>query len=429
VRRIAVAERPSDTPLEHLLRELTPQVLGAVVRRFRDFAAAEDAVQEALLAAATQWPDQALPDNPRAWLTQVAFRRMTDQIRSESARRRREGEIALEASRAPETTTTIDAAAEEDDTLVLLFMCCHPALTLSSAIALTLRAVGGLTTAEIAKAFLVPEATMAQRISRAKQSVKDSGIPFELPTTEERAQRLRAVLHVLYLIFNEGYTSSAGPQLQRVELSREAIRLTRSLRIRLSNDAEIAGLLALMLLTDARRLARTNSEGELIPLMHQDRALWDRAQIAEGVALISAALPKGSVGPYQLQAAIAAVHDEAGRAEDTDWPQILALYDLLKRMSDNPIVVLNHAIAAAMVHGPTKGLALVDALKADARVANHHRLDAVRAHLLEMAGDRDGAVKHYRAAAGKTGSLPERNYLLMQAARLATALRLVDEQE
>ena len=424
-----MAERPSDTPLEHLLRELTPQVLGAVVRRFRDFAAAEDAVQEALLAAATQWPDEGLPDNPRAWLTQVAFRRMTDQIRSESARRRREGEIALEASRAPETTTTIDAAAEEDDTLVLLFMCCHPALTLSSAIALTLRAVGGLTTAEIAKAFLVPESTMAQRISRAKQSVKDSGIPFELPTTEERAQRLHAVLHVLYLIFNEGYTSSAGAQLQRVELSREAIRLTRSLRNRLSNDAETAGLLALMLLTDARRVARTTGEGELIPLMHQDRALWDKSQIAEGVALISAALPKGSVGPYQLQAAIAAVHDEAEQAEDTDWAQILALYDLLKRMSDNPIVALNHAIAAAMVHGPAKGLALVDALKADARVANHHRLDAVRAHLLEMAGDCDGAVKHYRAAAGKTGSLPERNYLLMQAARLSNRLNLVDEQE
>jgi RNA polymerase sigma factor (sigma-70 family) len=409
--------QPLDIPLEHLLRELTPQVLGTVVRRFRDFAAAEDAVQEALLAAATQWPDHGLPDNPRAWLTQVALRRMTDQIRSESARRRREGEMALEASRAPEATTTIDAAAEEDDTLVLLFMCCHPALTLSSAIALTLRAVGGLTTAEIAKAFLVPEATMAQRISRAKQSIKDSGIPFELPTKEERAQRLRAALHVLYLVFNEGYTSSAGPQLQRVELSREAIRLARSLRNLLSDDAEVAGLLALMLLTDARRFARSNNEGDLIPLPQQDRALWDRQQITEGVALISATLPKGSVGPYQLQAAIAAVHDEAARAEDTDWPQILALYDLLRLMTDNPMVELNRAIAAAMVHGPTKGLELVDALKADARVADHHRWHAVRAHLLEMAGDHDGAIKHFRAAAGKTGSLPERDYLLMQAAR------------
>jgi len=426
---ISVKGPPVDVPLDPLLRELTPQVLGTVVRRFRDFAAAEDAVQEALLAAATQWPDAGLPENPRAWLTQVAFRRMTDQIRRESARRRREGEMAVEASRAAEATTTIDAAAEEDDRLVLLFMCCHPALTLSSAIALTLRAVGGLTTAEIAKAFLVPEATMAQRISRAKQSIKDSGIPFQLPTSEERAQRLRAVLHVLYLIFSEGYTSSAGPELQRVELSREAIRLTRSLRDLLSNDAEIAGLLALMLLTDARRLARVNGEGELIPLTHQDRALWDRPQIAEGIALISATLPKGSVGPYQLQAAIAAVHDEATRTEDTDWPQILALYDLLKRMTDNPMVALNHAIAAAMVYGPTKGLELVDALKTDTRVADHHRLDAVRAHLLEMAGDRGAAVKHYRAAAAKTGSLPERNYLLMQAARLSSEMRLVDGQE
>jgi RNA polymerase sigma factor (sigma-70 family) len=421
--------QPLDIPLEQILRELTPQVLGTVARRFRDFAAAEDAVQEALLAAATQWPDHGLPENPRAWLTQVAFRRMTDQVRSESARRRREGQMVLEASRVP-NTTTIDSASqeEEEDTLVLLFMCCHPALTLSSAIALTLRAVGGLTTAEIAKAFLVPEATMAQRISRAKQSIKDSGIPFELPTKQIRAQRLRAVLHVLYLIFNEGYTSSAGPQLQRVELSREAIRLTRSLRELLSDDAEIAGLLALMLLTDARRLARTNGEGDLIPLTQQDRTLWDRQQIAEGVALISATLPKGSVGPYQLQAAIAALHDEAARAEDTDWPQILALYDLLRRMTDNPMVALNYAIASAMLHGPTKGLELLDALKADTRITNHHRWDAVQAHLLEMAGDRDGAVKHYRTAAGKTGSLPERNYLLMQAARLSSELRLGNGQ-
>jgi RNA polymerase sigma factor (sigma-70 family) len=409
--------QPLDISVGHLLRELTPQVLGTVVRRFRDFAAAEDAVQEALLAAATQWPDHGLPDNPRAWLTQVAFRRMTDHIRSESARRRREGEMAFEASRAHDAEPTIDAAPEEDDTLVLLFMCCHPALTLSSAIALTLRAVGGLTTGEIAKAFFVPEATMAQRISRAKQSIKDSGIPFGLPTKEERAQRLRAVLHVLYLIFNEGYTSSAGPQLQRVELSREAIRLTRSLRNLLSDDGEVAGLLALMLLTDARRFARSNIEGDLIPMSQQDRALWVRQEITEGVALVSATLPKGSVGPYQLQAAIAAVHDEAARAEDTDWPQILALYDLLRRMTDNPMVELNRAIAAAMVYGPTKGLELVDALKTDARLADHHRWHAVRAHLLEMAGDPDGAIKHFRAAAGKTGSIPERNYLLMQAAR------------
>jgi RNA polymerase sigma factor (sigma-70 family) len=403
-----------------VLRELTPQVLGTVVRRFRDFAAAEDAVQEALLAAATQWPDEGVPGNPRAWLTQVAFRRMADRMRSESARRRREDEMALEASRAANAATAIDAAPEEDDTLVLLFMCCHPALTAASAIALTLRAVGGLTTAEIARAFLVPEATMAQRISRARQCIQDSGIPFQLPTKAEQGRRLTAVLHVLYLIFNEGYTSSGGPRLQRVEMSREAIRLMRSLCNRLPDEAEVAGLLALMLLTDARRMARTNGEGDLIPLNQQDRALWDRRQIAEGLALISAALPKGPAGPYQLQAAVAAVHDEAARAEDTDWPQILALYDLLGRMADNPMVALNHAIAAAMVNGPTRGLELLDKLSTDARVGDHHRFHAVRAHLLEMAGDRDGAIKHYRAAAGKTGSLPERNYLLMQAARLSS---------
>jgi RNA polymerase sigma factor (sigma-70 family) len=401
------------------LRELTPQVLGIVVRRFHDFAAAEDAVQEASLAAAMQWPRDGLPENPRAWLTQVAFRRMTDHIRSESARRRRETEAALEMD---QLAPPVDAAREsdQDDTLILLFMCCHPALTPASAIALTLRAVGGLTTAEIAHAFLVPEPTMAQRISRAKQSIQDSGIPFQLPTAGERAQRLRAVLHVLYLIFNEGYTSSIGPHLRRADLSHEAMRLTRIVRHLQPDDTEVAGLLSLMLLTDARRLARTGAEGELIPLAQQDRALWDRQQITEGVALLSATLPKGAVGPYQLQAAIAAVHDEAARAEDTDWPQILALYDLLERMSDNPMVALNRAIAAAMVHGVTKGLELLDALKDDARVAEHHRLDAVRAHLLELAGNLEAAVRHYRAAAAKTANLPERNYLLTQAARLSS---------
>jgi RNA polymerase sigma factor (sigma-70 family) len=423
-----VRERPSDAPIEHLLRELTPQVLGTVVRRFRDFAAAEDAVQEASIAAAMQWPRDGLPENPRAWLTQVAFRRMTDHIRSESARRRRESEAALEMD---QLAPPVDAAREsdQDDTLSLLFMCCHSALTPASAIALTLRAVGGLTTSEIAHAFLVPEATMAQRISRAKQSIKDSSIPFQLPTADERAQRLRAVLHVLYLIFNEGYTSSVGPHLRRADLSHEAMRLTRIVRQLRPDDTEVAGLLALMLLTDARRLARTGAEGELIPLMQQDRALWDRRQIADGVALLSATLPKGAVGPYQLQAAIAAVHDEAARADETDWPQILALYELLKRMSDNPMVMLNHAVAAAMVHGPRKGLELLDALNSDVGLGDHHRLDAVRAHLLERAGDRHGAVTHYRAAAGKTGSLPERNYLLSQAARLSSEQRLVDDQD
>lgn len=403
-------------PIEQLLRELTPQVLGAVVRRFRDFAAAEDAVQEASLAAAMQWPREGLPHNPRAWLTQVAFRRMTDQIRSDSARRSRESELVREQDAT--TEPDVDITPHEDDTLVLLFMCCHPSLTHSSAIALTLRAVGGLTTAEIAHAFLVPEATMAQRISRTKQTIKNSGIPFQLPTAEERTQRLRAVLHVLYLIFNEGYTTSAGADLHRTDLSQEAIRLTRIVHELQPHDTEVAGLLALMLLTDARRLARTTADGDLVPLPEQDRALWNKEQIAEGVALISATLPKGSVGPYQLQAAVAAVHDEAERAEDTDWPQILALYEVLKRMSDNPMVRLNHAVAAAMVHGPAKGLELLDALEADARIAQHHRLHSVRAHLLELAGHREDAIAHYRAAATKTASLPERNYLLTKAARL-----------
>ena len=412
-----MTSRPLDARSEHLLRELAPQVLGAVIRRFRDFTSAEDAVQEALIAAAVQWPREGVPDNPRAWLIQVASRRMTDYLRSEIARRRRETAAALELDQlAP--PPGIENETDQDDTLILLFMCCHPALTPSSAIALTLRAVGGLTTLEIANAFLVPEATMAQRISRAKTGIKASGVPFSLPTNQERAQRLRAVLHVLYLIFNEGYTASGGPHLQRPELSREAIRLTRAVHNLLPDDAEVAGLLALMLLTDARRAARTGPDGELIPLTNQDRTLWDRKAISEGVALITAALSKGSIGAYQLQAAIAAVHDEAARAEDTDWPQILALYDLLKRMSDNPMVMLNHAIAVAMVDGPSAGLDLLNALDADGRLAAHHRLDAVRAHLLEMAGDHPAAIRHYQIAAGRTTSLPERNYLMTQAARL-----------
>ncbi len=415
-----MTSRPFDARSEHLLRELTPQVLGAVIRRFRDFASAEDAVQEALFAAATQWPREGVPGNPRAWLIQVASRRMTDHLRSELARRRRETAAALESDQlAPAPDIENES---QDDTLILLFMCCHPALTPPSAIALTLRAVGGLTTAEIASAFMVPEATMAQRISRAKQSIKASGVPFRLPTGPERAQRLPAVLHVLYLIFNEGYTSSSGPNLQRSELSGEAIRLTRALHNLLPTDGEnhgeIAGLLALMLLTDARRAARTGPDGELIPLTKQDRTLWDPKQISEGIELVTASLSQGSAGAYGLQAAIAAVHDEAVRAEDTDWPQILALYDLLKGMSDNPMVILNHAIAAAMVHGPSVGLELLNALDADGRLSGHHRLHAVRAHLLEMAGDHQAAIDHYRMAAGRASSIPERNYLMTQAARL-----------
>jgi RNA polymerase sigma factor (sigma-70 family) len=414
-----------DAAAEHLLRELAPQVLGAVIRRFRDFAAAEDAVQEALIATAVRWPKDGIPGNPRAWLIQVAGRRMIDQLRSEQARRRRESVVAVEID-ALAPSTAMEDETDPDDTLILLFMCCHSALTPASAIALTLRAVGGLTTTEIANAFLVPEATMAQRISRAKQTIKASGVPFSVPSSHDRAERLRAVLHVLYLIFSEGYTASVGAELQRGELSGEAIRLTRAVYQLLPKECEVAGLLALMLLTDARRAARTGPAGELIPLTGQDRTLWDQKLIAEGIALISATLPKGSVGAYQLQAAIAAVHDEAARAEDTDWRQILALYDLLKQMSDNPMVMLSHAIAAAMVHGPAAGLELLNALDADGRLAGHHRLDAVRAHLLELAGDHQAAIVHYRIAAGRTTSLPERNYLITQTARLRESTAKVE---
>jgi len=404
-----------DVAAENLLRELAPRVLGAVIRRFGDFGAAEDAVQEALIAAALQWPRDGMPDNPRGWLIQVAARRMTDRLRSEQARRLREAFAAMPIA----TEETQAAGSDQDDTLILLFTCCHPALTPSSAIALTLRAVGGLTTAEIANAFLVPEATMAQRISRAKQTIKASGVPFGMPTDPERARRQSAVLHVLYLIFNEGYASSIGASLQRTELSQEAIRLTRAVHDLLPGDGEIAGLLALMLLTDARRPARTGGDGELIPLTDQDRTLWDAGLIAEGVALVSAALRGGSIGVYQLQAAIAAVHDEAARAEETDWPQILALYEVLRGLAENPMVELNHAIAVAMVHGPQVGLARLASLDVPGKLVGHYRLAAVRAHLLEKAGDHAAAIAHYRAAADRTASLPERNYLTTRAARLA----------
>lgn len=400
-----------------LLRELAPQVLGAVMRRYRDFAACEDAVQEALLAAAGQWPRDGTPQNPRGWLIQVACRRMKDHLRSETARRRREAAVAQESD---QQVMQDETDPNQDDTLVLLFMCCHPALTPSSAIALTLRAVGGLTTAEIANAFLVPEATMAQRISRAKQALKASGTPFETLDAQDRDQRMGSVLQVLYLIFNEGYASSIGPDLQRSDLANEAIRLARAVRRLAPDDGEAAGLLALMLLTDARRPARTTPEGALVPLAEQDRTLWDGRAVAEGVALISETLPRGMVGPYQIQAAIAAVHDEAARAQDTDWPQILALYGLLTQMSDNPMVALNHAVAVAMVEGPRAGLEQLAAL--DGALAGHHRLAAVRAHLLEMAGEREAAIAHYLTAAGRTTSLPERNYLNLKAARLGASV-------
>jgi RNA polymerase sigma factor (sigma-70 family) len=409
-----------DTEAEDLLRRLAPQVLGAVVRRYGHFDTAEDATQEALLAAAMQWPTGGIPDNPRGWLITVASRRLTDLLRSEQARQRREDGVARWTLPAQRLAPATDhPAAESDDTLILLFMCCHPVLSPASQIALTLRAVGGLTTAEIARAFLVPEATMTRRISRAKQRIKDSGVPFAMPPGGERGQRLGAVLHVLYLIFNEGYTSTSGPTLHRGELSAEAIRLARMVHRLLPGDGEAAGLLALMLLTDARRPARAGPDGGLVPMAEQDRSLWDASRIAEGVALITEALPRGPTGPYQLQAAIAAIHDEAPSAEATDWPQIVALYELLRQTSDNPVVALNHTVAVAMARGPHEGLDLLGKLEADERIADDHRLHAVRAHLLEMAGDRAGARDAYEAAARRTTNLPQRRYLHGRAARLA----------
>jgi RNA polymerase sigma factor (sigma-70 family) len=410
----------TDVRLEGLLRELAPQALGALVRRHGQFDACEDAVQEALLAAATQWPEGGIPDNPRGWLITVASRRLTDEIRGDTARRRREAATA--ALIPPEALVIpppgVDDEPEQHDTLKLLFLCCHPSLSPASQVALTLRAVGGLTTAEIATAFLVPEATMAQRISRAKASIKGAGARFSLPPEDERADRLRVVLHVLYLVFNEGYTATSGPDLQRWELTREAIRLARDLHRLLPEDGEVTGLLALMLLTDARRPARTRPDGSLVPLAEQDRSRWDAASIKEGVSLITDTLSRARLGPYQLQAAIAAVHGEAERAEDTDWRQILALYELLSTVSPNPMVTLNQAVAVAMVRGPEAGLDLLATLDTDDRVARHHRVDAVRAHLQEMAGDVAAARDSYRLAARRTTSLPERRYLEARAARL-----------
>nr|WSW65768.1 RNA polymerase sigma factor [Streptomyces sp. NBC_00995] len=405
--------------VEDLLRELAPQVLGALVRRYGVFDTCEDAVQEALLAAALQWPSEGLPDNPRGWLVTVASRQLVDQVRSEQARRRREERIALATPQAELLSRSADAEADadRDDSLALLFLCCHPALSEPSRIALTLRAVGGLTTAQIA-AFLVPEATMAQRISRAKQTISTSATPLRLPQTADRAERLEAVLHVLYLVFNEGYTATAGADLTTPALSTEAIRLTRLLHRLLPDHAETAGLLALMLLTDARRAARTGPDGALVPLAEQDRTRWDHRLVTEGVDLISRTLPKGQVGPYQVQAAIAAVHDEAAHVDATDWPQILALYDLLEHLAPNPVVTLNRAVAVAMVHGPTAGLDLLTALESDRRTAHHHRLLVVRAHLLEQLGNLDAAAHAYREAARRTTSTPERRHLTSRAARL-----------
>lgn len=396
---------------EDLLRELAPQVLGALVRHYGHFDEAEEAVQEALITAATQWPERGEPDNPRGWLITVASRRLIDELRSAEARRQREEKEAVEV--------TTDPGGQPDDELLLLFLCCHESLTAASQMALTLRAVGGLTTTEIAGAFLVPESTMAQRISRAKRSIRDAGGGFDLPDPEVRAARLGTVLHILYLIFNEGYATSTGDTLVRTELSAEAIRLTRQVHAMLPDDPEITGLLALMLLTDARRDARTGPDGALVPLEQQDRERWDRDQIDEGVELISRALPAGPVGPYQLQAAIAAVHDEADKAEETDWPQILALYRMLSEVAPGPMISLNLAIAQAMVEGPEAGLEALRPLADDPHLRSHHRLFAARAHLLELIGNREDARRTYVEAAELATSGPEQRYLLDRSERLA----------
>ncbi|NEW28894.1 RNA polymerase sigma factor [Nocardia cyriacigeorgica] len=402
----------SDRATEDLLRELAPQVLAALVRRFGDFPTAEDALQEALLAAATQWPIEGRPDNPRGWLIQVAQRRMADAVRAEVARRNRETTVAL---REPEPAETVPA---QDDSLMLLFLCCHPALPPASAIALTLRAVGGLTTAEIARAFLLPEATMAQRITRAKKRLAALDRPFAPPADDEWRERLDAVLHVLYLIFTEGHTAMTGDRLRRADLATEAIRLTRAVYRILPDDPEVGGLLALMLLTDARRDARTGPHGELIPLPEQDRRRWDRAAIAEGVRLATATLDHGLRGPYQIQAAIAVLHAQADSTETTDWQRVLALYRLLERVAPNPMVTLNRAVATAMVYGPAVGLEVTDTVAG--ALADSHRLAAVRGHLHEMAGDIGAAITYYTAAARCTSNTAERDYLTIRAARLRT---------
>lgn len=414
---------PDDRVTGHL-RGLAPQVLGAVVRRYGHFELAEDAVQEALVAGASQWPVEGIPDDPRAWLITVASRRLTDLLRAETARTRREANEAAwslsdaDLARSADEEFAHRQRVDSDDSLVLLYLCCHPDLSPASQLALTLRAVGGLTTAEVARAFLVPEATMTRRISRAKQTLKRSSTPFRLPSADERPARTLVVLRALYLLFTEGYASTAGSALHRPDLAAEAIRLTRGMHGAIPQEPEVAGLLALMLLTDARRLARTGAEGEPIPMAGQDRSRWDAAAIAEGIALITDTLPRGPVGPYQLQAAIAALHDEAPSAEQTDWPQIVALYGALLRIDPTPVVALNHAVAVAMASGPDAGLALLGPLADESTLTDDHRLWSARAHLFELRGERERARAEYLGAAERTLNLPQQRYLRRRAAEL-----------
>ncbi|MRH89229.1 RNA polymerase sigma factor [Nocardia sp. SYP-A9097] len=413
--------------IEDLLRELAPQVLGVLVRRYGDFDTAEDALQEAMLAAATQWPVEGKPDNPRGWLIQVASRRLVDTVRAEVARRNRETATMLRE--VPAAAELSDAVDGRDDTLTLFFLCCHPVLSPASAIALTLRAVGGLSTEEIARAFLLPESTMAQRISRAKKRLAAVDRPFASGENHSAAgesgypgawrERVGTVLQVLYLIFTEGHTTT-GSQLRRNDLSAEAIRLARALHRLLPDDSEVTGLLALLLLTDSRRAARTGPHGELIPLAEQDRGKWEHGSITEGIRLVTGTLPGRLTGPYQIQAAIAALHSQALRAEDTEWDRILLLYSRLERLTPNPMVTLNRAVALAMVEGPRAGLDLVATIENALR--GSHRLEAVRGHFYEMAGDFESAIASYSAAARRTTSMPERDYLMLRAALLRNSL-------
>ncbi|MGI5205157.1 RNA polymerase sigma factor [Spirillospora sp. CA-108201] len=408
--------------VEHLLRTEAPQVLGALVRRFGRFDVAEDAVQEALLAAGRDWPVRGVPADPRSWLIRIGYRRMVDLLRSDQARRRREYEAGMAEQAMGDPARHAGPPQEADDSLTLLMLCCHPALSTTSQVALTLRAVGGLTTAEIAHAHGTSEATMGTRISRAKQRLARAGARFTPPAAADRDARTAAVMQVLYLIFNEGYTATAGRELARVDLTGEAIRLTRMLHASLPDDAEATGLLALMLLTDSRRRARTGADRELVPLDEQDRARWDPALIREGTELIDGVWNRGAAGPYRLQAAVASVHAAAASPEETDWPQIAMLYLWLERLTPTAPVRLSRVVAVARAYGPVRGLALLDDLNGrhhlDRDPLTRQRERAVRAHLLQMTGDTASAAALYRQAAELTGNEVEQRYLLGKADRL-----------